>query len=140
MTWKMMVHLTGDSRASGSEDSGSDSDSDSEVEMTGAGLGLEEAIFDKNAFEMLLMGNQQPGVFEEAIFLYRGFMSMGKIIIGTGRRWYGMLSKLFSPSLIFTTAEPSSPLGMRIGMADLANRCANIPVCLPWVSSSLRLR
>ena len=61
-------------------------------------------------------------------------MSMGKIILGMGRRWYGMLSKFFA------AAEISSLLGMRIGMADLANRYANIPVSLPWVSSSLRLR
>ena len=63
---------TGDSRASGNEDSGSDSDSDSEVAMTDAeDLDLEEAVFDKNAFEMLIMGNQHPGVFEEATFHYQ---------------------------------------------------------------------
>ena len=63
---------TGDSRASGNEDSGSDSYSDSEVEMTDAeDLDLEEAVFDKDAFEMLLMGSQQPGFFEEATFLYQ---------------------------------------------------------------------
>ena len=61
----------GDSHASENEDSGSD-DSDSEVEMTDAeDLDLEEAVFDKNAFETLLMGSQQPGVFEEATFLYQ---------------------------------------------------------------------
>ena len=63
-------HPTGDSRASGNEDAGSDSDSDSKVEMTDAeDLDLEEAVFDKNTFEMLLMGSQQPGVFEDATFL-----------------------------------------------------------------------
>ena len=63
---------TGGSRVSGNEGSGSDPDSDSEVEVTDAeDLDLEEAVFDKNAFEMLLMGNQQPGVFEEASFLYQ---------------------------------------------------------------------
>ena len=62
---------TSGSCISRNEDSGSDSDSDhdSEVEMTDAeDLDLEEAVFDKNAFEMLLMGSQQPGVFEEATF------------------------------------------------------------------------
>ena len=64
--------VTGNNHASGNEDSESDSDSDSEVEMTDTeDLDLEEAVFDKNAFEMLLMGNQQPGVFEEATFLYQ---------------------------------------------------------------------
>ena len=56
-------HPTGDNRASGNEDLGSDSDSDSEVEMADAeDLDLEEAVFD-NAFEMLLKGSQQPGLF-----------------------------------------------------------------------------
>ena len=62
-------HPTGDSRASGNEDSGSDPDSDSEEEMSDAGnLDLEEAVFDKNAFEMLLMGSQQPEVLRKRPF------------------------------------------------------------------------
>ena len=65
-------HPIGNSRASGNEDSESDSDIDSEVEMTDTeDLDLEEAVFDKNAFEKLLMGSQQPGVFEEATILYQ---------------------------------------------------------------------
>ena len=32
-------------------------------------LDLGEAVFDKGAFEMLLMGSQQPRVFEKATFL-----------------------------------------------------------------------
>ena len=63
---------TGGSRVSGNEGSGSDPDSDSEVEVTDAeDLDLEEAAFDRNAFEMLLMGSQQLGLFEEAAFLYQ---------------------------------------------------------------------
>ena len=59
----------GRTRASGNEDSGSDTDSDSEVEMTNAeDLNLQGAIFDENAFEMLLMGNQHPGVLRKRPF------------------------------------------------------------------------
>ena len=65
-------HPIGDSRASGNESSGSDSDNDSDVEMTNAEeLDLEEAVFGRSALEMLLMRSQQPGVFEEATFLYQ---------------------------------------------------------------------
>ena len=57
-------HPTSNSHASGNEDSVLDFDSYSEEEMTDAeDLDLEEAVFDKNAFEMLLMGSQQPGGF-----------------------------------------------------------------------------
>ena len=65
---------TGGSCVSGNEDLGPDSDSDhdSEVEITDAeDLDLEEAVFDRNAFEMLLVGSQEPGVFEEATFPYQ---------------------------------------------------------------------
>ena len=34
-------------------------------------LDLEETVFDKNAFEVLPMGSQQPRVFEEATFFYQ---------------------------------------------------------------------
>ena len=67
-------HPTGDSHASGNEGLGSDSDSDSdsEVEMTDVeDLDLEEVVFDKNAFEMLLKGSQQLGIFKETTFLYQ---------------------------------------------------------------------
>ena len=67
-------HPTGDSRASGGEGSGSDSDSGSGRGVADAeDLDLEEAVFDKNAFDMLLMGSQRRGVLRKRPFSIRTF-------------------------------------------------------------------
>ena len=54
--------------------------------------------------------------------------------------WHARRVVLILSFFFFTAAGLNSPLSTRTGMADLANRYADISVCLPQVSSSLRLR